>query len=501
MPEATPIFRGDTRLFFLEGDGDPECNVTYEGFAIVGRPAYNFGAITTHYAPDSVGRRRYRVIGKTHGAETPPELPVSNIYSLSLSKWLRLGKLKCDHGLQVHMGSCGRPQDYNGGYEKILVLEKASIQSWGLDGNLGSLQPTDEGTVNEEVPFVGEVLYEIKKFDAFAQIGALTITRPIVDGVIADAVSCGGDCGTASDGCSVIVFVSSSTVGSPGIETTVYFTDDGGSTLQQTEVTSLGVSENASAVGFDGVYIFVLSPDSESLHYALLSDILDAAETWSEVTNGFVATKGPIAAFVAGPRDVFMSAEGGYVYHASNVASGVTVLESGNLTSEDLSDIGGIDDQHVVAVGANNAVIYTADGETFAAVTGPAPGVALNRVWVVSSQKWFIAAADGELYYTKNAGNSWHTSAFSGHGNGNVRAITFATNDVGFMSNTTAGNVGQIFKTIDGGASWTILPEVAGGPSVPSHRAIVRLLACDQNTFFAAGTSSSGNGGMVIKGI
>lgn len=500
MPEEA-VIRGDMRLFFLEGDGDPECHVTYEGFAIVTRPTASFGDITNHYAPDPLNRRRYKVIAKTSGAETPPEMPISNIYSHSLSKWLRLGKQKCDHGIQAHLGACSDPQDYNSGYYKILCLEKARIRSWGLDGNLGSLQPNDEGTVNEEVPFAGEVLYEIKPFDSFARLGSTTITRPLVDGVIADSVSCGGDCGTASDGCSIMLAVSSATVGSPGLSATVYFTDDGGSTVQETTVSTLGVSEDPTAIGFDGTYVFVLSPDSESHHYAALADILAASDSWVEVTIGYHSGNGPVAAYVAGPRDIFICGVGGYVYKATNITSSVSIIESANATTEDLNDIAGADDNHVVAVGNNNAVIATTDGETFTLITGPAAGVALNRVWVVSNTKWLVAAANGRLYFTKNGGNTWAESGFGGSGSGSVHDITFATVDVGFMSHTTSGNVGNLYKTIDGGASWVVLPEQPGGPSVPSHRAIVRLLPCDQNTFYAVGTNSAGTGGMLIKAL
>lgn len=495
------ILRGDTRLFFLEGDGDPDIAPTYEGFAIVGQPSYTFGDITLKYAPDPIQRRRYRVIAKVSGAETPPEMPIENIYGYALSKWLRLGKLKCDHGLQAHMGQCSVPTDYNGGYSKILVLEQARIKSWGLNGALGSLTPGDEDTVTEQVPFSGSVLYEIKKFDAFAQLGATTITRPLVAGVIADAVSCGGDCGIASDGCSIVAVLSSATVGSAGLPPTVYFTDDGGSTVQSTVIGSMAASENGNDIKFDGSNLFVVSSDTESLHYAPLADVLDASATWTEVTTGFVAGKGPRAAFVAGPRDIFMAGAGGYIYKSTGITSGVSVIEAGNATVQDLNSIAGIDEVHIVAVGNSNAVVHTVDGETFASITGPAAGVNLNKVWVASAKKWFVAANNGNLYITKDAGNTWRAAGFSGSGSGSVHSVVMVTGHVGFMSHTTSGNAGRIFKTIDGGGSWTILPESVGGPSVPSHRAIVDLLPCDQNTFYAVGTSTAGTSGMLIKGL
>lgn len=499
MPEDA-VIRGDVRLFFLEGDGDPECKVTYEGFAIVTRPTAAFGDITNHYAPDPTQRRRYRVIAKTSGAETPPEMPIQDIYKHTLSKWLRLGKMKCDHGLQAHMGMCTVPSDYEGGYTKILALEKARIRSWGLDGNLGSLNPNDEGTVNEDVPFAGEAIYEIKKFDLFARLGTATITRPLTDGVIADSVSCGGECGFGSDGCSIVAVVSTN---SGAAIPSLYFTDDGGSTVQVTAVDTLLATETTNGIGFDGQNIFVLSAPSDGIHYAPLADILDATETWSKVGtgSGFVATKGPTASYVAGPRDIFLAGLGGYIYKSSNLTSGVEVVEAGNATTEDLNDIAGIDDMHVVAVGNANAVLISVDGETFSAITGPIAATALNRVWMVSRTKFFIAAANGKLYYTKNGGNSWKTSGFAGDTGGAVNDIVMVTAQVGFMAHNTAANVGRIFKTINGGKTWSILPETPGGPAVPAHRVIRRILPCDQNTFYAVGTDAAGTSGMLFKGI
>lgn len=494
------VVRGDVRVFFLEGDGDPECKVTYEGFSIITRPAAAFGDITNVYAPDPIQRRRYRVIAKTSGAETPPEMPLQQMYTHSLSKWLRLGKMKCDHGLQAHMGQCSIPTDYDGGYTKILAIEKARIRSWGLDGNLGSMNPNDEGTVNEDVPFAGEAIYEIKKFDAFSQLGAATITRPLTGGVIADAVSCGGDCGFGSDGCSIVAVVSTN---SGAAIPSLYATPDGGSTLVTRPVSTLLTTENTDGIGFDGQNIIVLSSASDGVHYAPVQDILDSAETWSKVgtTQGFVATKGPVGIYVAGPRDIFLAGLGGYIYKSANIASSVTVVESGNATTEDLSSIAGIDDAHIVAVGANNTVLVSVDGETFSAVTGPIATIDLLKVWVVSRTKWFVAAANGKLYYTKNGGNSWKTSGFAGDTGGQVNDVVMVTAQVGFLAHQTAANVGRIFKTINGGATWVILPESVGGPAVPAHRTIKNILPCDQNTFYAVGTNAAGTGGMLFKGI
>lgn len=498
MPEA-PVLRGDVRLFFLEGGAGPEANVTYEGSAKVTRPTQSFGDITNQYEPSPYRRRQYRVIAKTHGAETPPEMPITNIYKMALSKWLRLGKQKCDHDLQAHMGACEVPTNYNGGYDKILILEKGSIRSWGLDGDLSSLTPDDEGISNEEVPFVGELLYEHTRFTNFARIGSATFVRPLVDGVIADNVSCGGDCGTPSTGCEHIAWLSSATVGSPGAAPTVYYTADGGSTIGSSVVASLASSENAEAIAWDGTYVFVVSSADEGIHYTAHADLEAGTATWTQITTGIVAAHGPKAVYVAGPSDIFIAGLGGYIYKSTNIVDGVTVLESGSATTEDLNSIHGIDDLHVVAVGDNNAVVYTSDGQTFSSLTGPAAAVDLLKVWMVTADIFWVAAADGNLYYTKNRGTTWSTRNFSGSGSGTTQSIVFVTRSIGFMSHTTAANVGRLFKTIDGGRTWQILPERVGGATVPSHRSAVAILPCDQNTFFTAGSDSAGTAGFVVK--
>lgn len=499
MAEAQPVIRGDVRVFFLEGGAGPNASASYEGFAKVARPVWNFGDITNHYAPSSNARRQYRVVAKTSGAESPPEMPLTRMYDYAISKYLRLGRQKCDHDLQAHMGNCALPQNFNAGYDKILILEKGRIRSWGLDGDLGSLNPTDEGISNEEVPFAGELLYEVKRFDNFSSLGTATIVRPIVDGVLADEASCGGDCGLPSDGCQIFALLSSSSVGSPGLEPTVYYSFDGGSTITAIQVGTLGAAEDAEAIAFDGTYIFVASGVDEGVHYVPLEDLRLGAGSFTKVA-GFTTSKGPRAIYVAGPNDIFYGGLGGYIYRTSSPTDTPTVLDAGSATVQNINSIHGIDDIHIAAVGASNAFIYTTDGETWAAKTGPAVGVALNRVWMVSANVIWVGAANGTLYYTTDGGDTWHTKGFSGSGTGSVLDIVFTTRCVGFLSHRTAGNVSRIFKTIDGGGTWQILPERAGTVSVPAHHTTSRILTCDQNTFYAAGFATGGLTGKLIKG-
>lgn len=493
------------RLFFIEGGAGPAATVTYEPYAKVTRPTLALGDITSFFVPHADTRGKFKIVGSRSGTPTAPTMPITVRRTLDLSKWLRLANGGCNHDLLWHEGLCTNPQDFNRGYDLITVLETARITNWSPNNDLGALSPDQDTEIDEEVPFSGQSLYQIKRFN-LAELLASTIARPLIDVALCDDPSCGGVCGLPSNGCQKVYFLSSSTVGSPGTSATVYVSDDGGATAVANLINTLSASENPNAFACVGENLVVVSEDSESLHYAVLDDLQSApaSTTWTEVSgtsNGWVATKGPLGIYAAGPNNVWISAEGGYIYYTENPPDGVEVQSAGSVTTQDLNDVHGIDDQHVVAVGASNAVVITHDGgETWASKTGPAVGVVLNRVWMRTKDEFWIAAADGSLYYTLDGGDSWSTSGFSGSGSGNTHAITFFNRLVGLMAHTTSGNVGRAFKTINGGKTWALLPEKTGTSAVPSHRTVERIVMCDQNTFYGAGLSSSGSDGFALKG-
>ena len=151
-------------------------------------------------------------------------------------------------------------------------------------------------------------------------------------------------------------------------------------------------------------------------------------------------------------------------------------------------------------VGVRNAVIYTTNGgESWASVTGPAPGVALNCVWMHSETEWFVGTAGGRLYYTRDSGTTWVEKTFSGSGAGQVRDIVFATPTVGYMAHDTATPAGRIFRSIDGGFSWYALPEGTG--SIPANDHITSLAACSDNpnVLYGGGLGDNAVDGILVK--
>lgn len=484
-----------SRVFLIE-DGAVNGNTapTYEGFWKAGGLTFGQGDVTPQRIPSGNAYGQFKIVGTIPGEQDLPELGITARYTFDLSDMLRLVNIGCNHDLQVHMGQCQNPQDFNNGWSKILVLEQARISNYSTS-DLGALEPSENANVNEEVTWQGQLVYEIGRLTA-TEIAASTVTREIIAVAVCDQAGCGGICGDSSDGCQKVFFVTLAVGASPGLSADVIWSSDGGATTTLIHITTLAVGESPDDAKCVGDNLVVVSEDSESLHYAPIEDILDGTQVWSEVTTGFVAAHGPTALWSLGPNETWLVGDGGYVYFSSDPTSGVEVQNAGVATVQDLNDIHVLDSTHGVAVGASNAVIRTTDGTTWGAVTGPAVGVALNAVWMKSEDTWFVLSAGGVLYRTNNAGTTWTTVGFSGSGAGVGRDIYFVNDTVGYLAHDSAAPVGRMFRTIDGGKTWYVLPEDG---SMPDNDRINSVVGCSVNTVFGGGLGPAGTDGYAVK--
>lgn len=489
---------GFSRVFLVEGRAAPNHAPEYQGFWKAGGLSWDQGDITSIRVPSPDNYDQFVVVDKIAGEQGDPELTIMARFDTNTSRLLKLARKSCDNDLQIHFGRCGKPNDFNGGWEKIGVLEAARPTTYGTD-DLGAMDTSERAVINEEVPFTGEDYYEIKKI-ILAEQARVQIVQEVVDIYVCDSPSCGSDCVSESDGCSTVFAVTLSAGGSPGLPAEVIYTQDGGATWGETNVSSLAAAENPNAIACVGSSLIVVSNDSVSLHHALLSEILNGTETWAEVTTGFDAGGPPNAIFNAGPSFSWIVGNGGYIYFTDDPLSLVEIQDAGVATAENLNAVHGYDSENIVAVGANNAVVYTRNGgSTWGSVTGPAAGVALNAVFVRREDEWWVGAANGRMYYTVNAGTTWTEKSFPGAGTGEVRDIVFSTRSVGWMSHDTVTPAGRILRTIDGGFSWYVAPETTG--NIPANDRINALAVChDANVIYGAGLADNGTDGFVVKG-
>lgn len=495
---------GYSRVWLLEGGAGPSHTPQYQGMSKAGGVDMPQGDITPIYAPSRTQYGKYDEIGTIRGQADRPTLSLTTIFSTTLSKMLAAAQVGCPMDIQIHFGRCEQPTNFDGGWEKIGVLENALISNYGT-GDLGALNSGEEAQIDETTDFSAEWYYEIGKM-SYAVRGGDDIGQEVVAVVVDRNISC-GDCDSDSDGCSNVYAVSAPAGSSPGVKAEVIYSDDGFVTSADTWIDTMAIGEDPDGAAIVGSNLVVVSQDSLSLHYADKDDILLAAETWNEVTSGFVASHGPRAISSVGAADTWIAAAGGYIYYTSDATNEVEVQSAADLTTEDLNDIDAYDTEVVVAVGDANTVLYTIDGETWSSVTGPDTVNTPNLVSVAvrAEREWWVGTADNALWVTENRGVTWTQKRFSGDtasggGTGTVTSIKWATKNVGFFAHQTAATVGRIFRTINGGKTWIVAPEIGALPAVDRINSI-DVCYRNANKLYAGGLADNAADGVLLVGV
>lgn len=486
---------GDARIF-IQGDGSSPTNpYNFYGCLSLGGLQEELGEGTPIYCPSPTQRNAWEIVDTV---PSQPGLPTTdftqhaNRYLTDI--WWKLRRQNCKFNAQVVLGRCQSPDDISQFDSKIL-LSGTRMTAF----NLPALNPLDGGENT-----VGDITgtWQINFFDRYQPMllgekADATVLAEALDGLYADAVQC-GDCGEPSDGCQKQFVLTLANSGSPGLSSQIAYTDDSWSTNGTDDINTLG-GLSGNKVAQMGQRLVVISQATNSHHHKLISTILaGTAGGWAEVTSGYVLTKGPRAIYVKSANRAFIAAAGGYVYLLTAPTAAVTVLTDGSVTTQDFNAISGFG-RTVVAVGNSNALIYsTNDGETFASKTGPEVGIALNAVECVNDRVWWVGTANGNLYYTTDAGNTWVENTPEGDLTV-INSIAFVDELVGYVAGQ-AGAEARIYRTSTNGNLWSReAPDISG---MPTAERINFVAPCPQsyNALLAGGRISSGGDGIVLNG-
>lgn len=501
--DGVPMQRGFSRIFTIENQAGPENVPFYHSWGAAGAVELPVGDITRQEAPSFTEYGAFDVVGEIPGAQENATTTLMLKDRMSASEVLKYALRRCPFDIQIHQGRCTDPRDFDQGWDKIRVFERARATTYSTD-EVGSLTSGDNDEVTEELEVSATTYYEILPMN-YAERATSTVTNEIIAVVVCDRPDC-GDCGEASTGCKKVFAVSSPAKASPGLAAEVIYTDDGFVTSSDTPITTLTAGEDPDDAECVGVNLVIVSNATTDfgIHYAATADILAGTETWAKVTTGLVTGNYPTCISSASPRDTWMGADNGYVYFATDPTNGVSVQDAGVATTENLRGIYAYSTKVVVAVGENNAVIYTLNGEDWTSVTGPAVGVDLNCVTIRKENEWWVGDDAGSMWYTTDYGQTWTEKEFPGSGTGNIATIVFASDTVGFMAHNESTiihpNLGRILRTISGGNTWYVAPE--GTSSLPANDALNDLAVCENETniIYAGGLADDGGDGIIIKG-
>jgi hypothetical protein len=472
----------------------------YHGNGMAGAPDWAQGDLEKIEVPSETRYNEWKQIASFQASPDRPTLPLTTMFQTNRSEMYMLTKLRCAFDVQVHMGECEDPRDFDAGWQKILVFEDSRVTNYAPT-ELGAMEGGDQGAIKEEVEISARDIYDILRMD-FREVAQAYVSEEIVAISICDNVNCGTCGGDPSDGCSRVIAVSSPEGSSPGILPQVIVTKNAFSTAFERTITSIALGANISDGTCAGSNYVALSSTENAIHYAITADIFDQIETWTKVVTGFVATKTPNAIWSNSALDTFIVANGGYIYKlATAPGSGVTVLDAGSTTSQNLLDVDGYDATHVVAVGANNTVLYTTDGETWASVTGPLPAATLEAVAMRTEDEWWVGTSAGAVYATRNRGTNWTLISLPLAITA-VDKIVWATDTVGFIAGEIVGPLGRVFRTVNSGNSWYVMPETPGG-TTPANDKINDMAVCEKeaNMLYMGGLADNAGDGIIIKGF
>lgn len=494
-----PLLTSESRLWLQVDGAGPASSPVYQGRARATSGTVNAGSLTPIRSP---APNQYGVFVNAGIIRGAPDLPGVTFEAQrdpeALSEFLSLINKQCAFDAQVHFGRCENPQDFDEGYVTARIFEGVQPATYS-HGDLGTFDEGGNAPITDTLEVAAERVYEVKKLRA-SEVASAEITDEVVDVGICDSIVC-GQCGRTSDGCQIAFILVGDTSGSPGLAAELLYTEDAGSTWGTSPITSLAIGESPSKFTCVGTNVVVVSNASGSLHYASINDILDGIATWVEVTTGFDGAGQPNAITSVGPDRTWIAGDAGRIYRTIDPTSEVVEQADGSQTAQNLNAIHAFDRNNVVAVGNSNAILVTANaGDSWSLVVGPAPGVALHSIWMRSTQEWFVGSAGGVLYYTRNGGATWSTKGFASSGSGTVTDIKFASKSVGYFSHTHPTLGGRVFKTINGGFSWNVLPE-GTGLTIPENDGLNAVAPCTDNVnvVFAGGLGADGADGIALK--
>lgn len=481
----------NSRVFIIEGRASPEHSPEYESCLRMTGLSQGFGDIERIECPDPHKYGAFIEVGQVRGGTERPTTSLEGRYAMNLlSTLLKVARNGCAADVQLHFGQCQDASDFND-FEKIIILEDAVLTNYSTE-DLGALASGDNASINETADISAKDAYEVVPLSVASRAGTL-LTNEVIDIIICDTHSC-GDCENESDGCQKIFAVTKAAGGSLGTPPDIVFSIDGGAVWYAHDIDSMLSTEDPDAVGCLDEYIVVVSNDSNSAHYALKSEFTATTDPdFTEIGTGFVVGGEPNALSTA-DNFMFIVGDMGYVYGTDDITAGVTVLDAGVATLDRLVDVHAISDTFAVAVGDNATVIYTTNGSTWTPVNvrPSGVGVTLNAVWVRSETEWWVGSSAGRMFYTKDYGATWTEKTFTGSSSGSVLDIQFSSDSVGYMSHQTAGTKGRVFRTFDGGYSWTLIPEKSG--TMPANDKINALAVCTYDVNFLAGGGLADDG-------
>ncbi len=444
----------DGRLYVQPGGARPNSPALYYGknvnYGIIqGVTIPVNGAVTPVYTGDPRVLGKYRLVRRTVAA---PPLPAATFHFLEKRGTLnRILAQDCGFTAYNLVGNCADPSSLLYGWQggKLEVYAEAILGS--INGGNRSDWTNNTPIINQ-VPSTLREIYEVGAV-GFGEIMASDVAVEIPDVCFGNVERC-STCGNANNGTQWQYAIMKHT-GSNEAAVLYRITNPDGTeyTTGVLDITGLGSTVDPVAIDVAGSYLIVLVTSENAYYYASIDQNTGIPGTFTKVTSGFVSSKTPTDLVVYSDHEIYISANGGYIYKLSTVGSAVTVLTAAGATSANLGRIDGRGDV-LAAAGASGTIVLSQNrGQSWATLTSAPSANTLQALALLDSSRIWTGDSAGGLFYTLDGGNSWNTVTLAGSPS-SITDIVFVNDEQGWVA-AVESSLAAIHWTPNGGSDWT----------------------------------------------
>lgn len=444
----------DNRLYVQPGGARPDSPALYYGQStnygiIQGVTIPINGTVTPIWTGDPRITNKYRQVRR---AIAPPPLAQATFNFMEKRGTLnRLLAQDCGFTAYNINAGCGDPSSLLYGWEggKLEIYAEAIIGS--INGGNRSDWANNTPVVNQ-VPATLREIYEIGGV-GFGDILGSDIAVEVIDVTFGNVQRCSG-CGRANNGTNWRYAIQTFTGSNEA--SLLYQVVDANNTVVSEgvlDITGIGGSVAPTAVDVVGQYIIVLVASENAYYYAAIDQATGIPGAFTKVTAGFVSTKTPQDLLVYNEHEVYIAANGGYVYKLTNIGSAVEVLTAGGVTVENLNRVAGSGDT-IVAAGASGTVIVSLNrGASWALTAAEPSNDAILGLDVRDNVRFWVTTGGGELFYTLDGGETWEEIVLAGSPT-SLNDVVFVNDEVGWVAGESSTDA-LLYYTPDGGADWS----------------------------------------------
>lgn len=403
---------------------------------------------------------------------------------VSRSTFFSLFSRDCSFDIHIHFGECQIPSDFRQ-FDKALILEDVRSTSWSTDP-VQALTSGDKGVIKESIDISASRIIELVNLQYSEVANAVTVDGAFVKGVVADTRSCGGYCNEPSDGCQRQFAVTD--------DGYLYYSSDGGTVWAAQQVVDVVTNTTSIPVDIMVVADSIIIVTADSMLYVgdRTNFLLDPVNTNWDVID--VSTYMTVTAADSAYNIGAVVAEAG-VIGLVDIYGELTIVEQGNLTTENLSTVDVHDSGTILVGGANGVILYSPDdGVTWLSSNSPTTD-SVTSVLVKSDKSWLVGTSAGELWCTGDYGVNWAQVTYPGWNNATTPVLDIqanSTHTVYMLQNN------RLLKSIDGGTSWVVEPSNSK-KAFPTMVA-ASIVPCWDNINTLTVVGSNGGSGAIVLG-